>query len=510
MFLGIDIGTGSSKAVVADADGHILDSVAIGHEVSFPRPGWAEFDAEGTGWAEVAGLCRELFSRHDAAALAGVCVSAMGPCLVVTDENLVPLRPAILYGIDARATAEIEELTQEFGAEAIFADSGKVLSSQAVGPKIRWLRNREPEVFARARRWHSLNSYILAKLTGEYVLDHHTASQCDPLYDLRRNQWHPDRYGAVAGHLPMPGLAWPAEVAGRIHAEAAEATGLPAGVPVCAGTVDAWAEAFSAAVRRPGDLMLMYGSTMFFVQVLGQYRAEPKLWTTAGVDEGSLTLAAGMSTSGSLTTWMQRLFGNVPFETLVAEAAAVPPGSDGLLLLPYFAGERTPVFDPDARGLITGLSLRHGRGHLFRATYEGIGFGIRQILEYLENSGEPIRRVAAVGGGTKARLWTEIVSDITGREQIVPAQTIGASYGDALLAAIGTGAVPPDTEWARTAATVKPRAANAPVYDRLYATYGQLYPANREHMHVLAALQEPEGGQALPGSTAARQHGGKT
>ncbi|MFD1211741.1 FGGY-family carbohydrate kinase [Arthrobacter sp. GCM10027362] len=491
MFLGIDIGTGSSKAVLADADGRILDSAVVAHEVSYPRPGWAEFDAEGVGWAEVTRLCRELLGRHDAGKVDGVCISAMGPSLVVTDESLVPLRPAILYGIDARAAAEIVELTEEFGAEAIFADSGKVLSSQAVGPKIRWLRNREPEVFSRARRWHSLSSFMVARLTGEYVLDHHTASQCDPLYDLRRNRWHPDRYGAVAGHLPEPRLAWPAEVAGTVHAAAADATGLPAGVPVCTGTVDAWAEAFSAGVRRPGDLMLMYGSTMFFVQVLGQYRAEPRLWTTAGVEPGSLTLAAGMSTSGSLTTWMQRLFGDVPFETLVAEAAAVPPGSDGLLVLPYFAGERTPVFDPDARGLIAGLSLRHKRGHLFRATYEGIGFGIRQILEYLENAGEPILRVAAVGGGTKARLWTGIVSDITGREQIVPEQTIGASYGDALLAAIGTGAVPAGTEWARTAATVRPDPGTAPVYEKLYATYGQLYPSNREHMHVLAALQEP-------------------
>jgi xylulokinase len=494
MFLGIDIGTGSSKAVLADADGHLLDSEVVAHEASYPRPGWAEFDAEGTGWTEVARLCRGLFARHDAQAVAGVCVSAMGPSLVVTDADLVPLRPAILYGIDSRAGAEIAELTEEFGAEAIFADSGKVLSAQAVGPKIRWLRNHEPEVFARARHWHSLSSYILAKLTGELVLDHHTASQCDPLYDLRRNQWHPGRYAAVAGHLPQPGLAWPAEVAGTVHAAAAEATGLPAGVPVCAGTVDAWAEAFSAGVRHPGDLMLMYGSTMFFVQVLGQFRSEPKLWTTAGVDPGSLTLAAGMSTSGSLTNWMQRLFGDAPFETLVAEAAAVPPGSDGLLLLPYFAGERTPVFDPDARGLIAGLSLRHGRGHLFRAAYEGIGFGIRQILEYLENAGEPIRRVAAVGGGTKARLWTEIVSDITGREQIVPEQTIGASYGDALMAAIGTGAVPADTDWARTAATVKPEPGTAAVYGKLYATYGQLYPSNRELLHVLAALQEPDAG----------------
>ncbi|NKX50206.1 sugar kinase, partial [Arthrobacter deserti] len=212
------------------------------------------FDAEGTGWADVASLCRELFSRHDAGSVAGVGVSAMGPSLVVTDEDLVPPRPAILYGIDSRAGAEIQELTEEFGADTIFAESGKVLSSQAVGPKIRWLRNHEPEVFSRARHWHSLNSYILARLSGEFVLDHHTASQCDPLYDLRRSQWHPDRYDAVAGHLPRPALAWPAEVAGRAHQAPAEATGLPAGVPVCAGTVDAWAEAFSAGVRHPGDL----------------------------------------------------------------------------------------------------------------------------------------------------------------------------------------------------------------------------------------------------------------
>ncbi|HXF02489.1 MAG TPA: FGGY family carbohydrate kinase, partial [Arthrobacter sp.] len=272
MFLGVDIGTGSSKAVLTDAEGRVLDSATVMHDVSYPRPGWAEFDAESGAWAEVVRLCRELFSRNDAGAVAGVCVSAMGPCLVVTDENLTPLRPAILYGIDARAVDEIRELTEEFGAEAIFRDAGKVLSSQAVGPKLRWLRNREPEVFARARNWHSLNSFILAKLTGELVLDHHTASQCDPLYDLRGNRWHPERYAAVAGHLPQPRLAWPAEVGGRVHRPAAEATGLPEGVPVCAGTVDAWAEAFSAGVRQPGDLMLMYGSTMFFVQVLGEFR----------------------------------------------------------------------------------------------------------------------------------------------------------------------------------------------------------------------------------------------
>jgi xylulokinase len=489
LFLGIDVGTGSSKASLVDAEGVLVDSATVSHEISMPRPDWAEIDAEGVAWSDVVSLCRDLFSRNDATAVAGVCVSAMGPCLVLTDEDLTPLRPAILYGIDARAGAEIQELTNMFGASAIFADCGKTLSAQALGPKIRWVSRHEPEVFGRSRRWFSLSSFLVAKLTGEYVLDHHTASQCDPLYDLRHNGWNPERSTVVAEHLPMPRLAWPAEVVGTVTAPAATATGIPPGVPVCAGTVDAWAEAASAGVRQPGDLMLMYGSTMFFVSVLSRMRSHEKLWTTAGVEPGMLTLAAGMSTAGSLTTWLQKLVGDVPFETLVTEAERVPAGSHGLLVLPYFAGERTPIFDPNARGLITGLTLRHERAHLLRAVYEGIGFGIRQILELLEEAGESIQRVVAVGGGTKARLWTQIVSDVTGRAQIVPRQTVGASYGDALMAATGVGAVAPGSSWAEAAVVIEPQRVHEAVYRELYDTYLQLYPANRSPMHRLAAYQ---------------------
>lgn len=487
LFLGIDVGTGSSKAVLAGGDGRIIASARVTHQVAFPHPDWAEFDAL-VGWSEIGRLCGQLFSRNDASSVAGVCVSAMGPCLVVSDEALRPMRPTILYGIDGRAGAEIEQLNGEFGPERMLAEGGKLLSAQAVGPKLRWIRDHEPDVWAEATHWHSLSSYLVARLTGEHVLDHHTASQCDPMYDLRANRWHPERAPAIAEHLRMPELAWPADVVGHVHEEAASATGIPAGIPVCAGTVDAWSEAVSAGARRPGDLMLMYGSTMFFVMVTDELVVHDKLWTTAGVEPGTLTLAAGMSTSGILTEWMQRLFGGVPFETLVAEARAVPAGSDGLILLPYFAGERTPVFDPNARGVIAGLSLRHGRGHLFRATYEGIGFGIRQIVELLEATGKPIERILAVGGGTQGGLWTQIVTDILGRPQLVPAETIGASYGDALLAAVGTSHVPPDTDWARVAITVEPERAASEHYSRLYNTYRELYPATRDLVHALVAL----------------------
>jgi xylulokinase len=290
----------------------------------------------------------------------------------------------------------------------------------------------------------------------------------------------------------MPRLVWPQDVVGGVTAQAADQTGIPAGTPVSAGTVDAWAEAFSAGVRRPGDLMLMYGSTLFFVQVLRRFRVHPKLWTTAGAEPGVLTVAAGMSTSGSLTGWVQDLTGGTSFEQLVREAGGLPPGSDGLLMLPYFAGERTPVFDPRARGVVAGLTLRHGRAHLFRAAYEGIAFGIRQVVELLGDEQDPISRLVAVGGGTQGGLWTQIVSDVTGRVQEVPAQTIGASYGDALMAGIGGGHLPAETDWAVTGAVVEPRTETRGVYDALYADYEQLYPLTKDIVHRLARLQERE------------------
>jgi xylulokinase len=225
------------------------------------------------------------------------------------------------------------------------------------------------------------------------------------------------------------------------------------------------------------------------VQVLERLTSHPGLWTTAGVEAGTTTLAAGMATSGSLTSWVQELVGGTPFAQLVAEAAATPAGADGLLLLPYFAGERTPIFDPHARGVIAGLTLRHHRGHLFRAVYEGIAFGIRQILEFLDGAVGPAQRIVAVGGGTQGGLWTQIVTDVCGREQQLPAQTIGASYGDALLAAIGTGLVPASTDWSEVSGRVEPDPANDGIYEELYGTYCELYPATREHVHRLAAVQ---------------------
>jgi xylulokinase len=486
LLLGIDIGTASSKAVLARPDGEIVARAERAHDVSMPLPGWFEHDAENVWWGDVVSLCAELLPAASGQ-IAGVGVSGIGPCVVPCDGDDRPLRAAILYGVDTRADAEVAELTERLGAEEILRRGGSALSSQALGPKLAWLARHEPDVWAATRHWHMASSFVVARLTGTWALDRHSASQCDPLYDLAKEEWNHAWAELVVPGLPLPPLAWPGEVVGVVHGRGEAATGIPAGTPVIAGTIDAWAEAVSVGVRQTGDLMLMYGSTMFFVLVADEPARDRSVWTTSGVDPGSLTLAAGMATSGSLAVWTRELVGDPAFDELAAEAASVAPGAEGLLVLPYFAGERTPLLDPDARGTITGLTLRHGRGHLYRAVLEGIAFGARHNLDTLGRS-RAVRPVA-VGGGTRSGLWTQIVSDVTGRSQELPVETIGASYGDALLAAEGAGLLAAGSSWARPRAVVEPNPDSAEAYDVLYGLYRGLHLATSEIQHALAAIQ---------------------
>ncbi|MBA2287352.1 MAG: sugar kinase, partial [Ktedonobacteraceae bacterium] len=382
-----------------------------------------------------------------------------------------------------------EEQSERYGAERILERCGSPLTSQAVGPKLAWLQRHEPEVWRKTRYFLMASSFIVQRLTGEYVLDHHSASQCDPLYDLKERRWITEWAAEIAPGLALPRLLWPTEVAGTITAAAAEATGLPVGTPVAAGTIDAWSEALSVGVRNAGDLMLMYGTTMFMVQVQNAALMHPKLWSTAGVLPNTYTLAAGMATSGALTGWFRHMVGDLPYATLLQEAAEVAAGADGLVVLPYFAGERTPLFDPRARGIICGLTLRHGRGHLYRALLEATAYGVRHILEVMHASGGTNQRLVAVGGGTKGGLWTQIVSDVTGLPQELPNETIGACYGDALMAAIAVGLARLDAPWNPIATIVEPRTGTRALYNTLYDVYRQLYPATLTQVHQLADVQ---------------------
>lgn len=486
MLLGIDIGTSGSKGVLVDRNGMVAMRAERPHRVSTPRPGWVEHDAERVWWADFVTIARELVAAADGEPLDALAVSGIGPCLLPADAAGNPLRPAILYGVDTRAGIEIAELDAELGAATVLERSGSPLTSQAVGPKLRWLIRHEPRVWADTRMLLMASSFLVHRLTGRYVLDHQSASQCVPMYDLMTRTWAWDWAESVAPGLRLPELAWPTEIAGRVTPEAAAVTGLPAGLPVTTGTIDAWAEAAGIGVRAPGDIMLMYGTTMFLTQVLTEPTPHPGLWTTCGTWPGTYTLAAGMATSGAVTDWLRTLTGG-DFTDLVDEAAQVPPGSRGLLVLPYFAGERTPLFDPEARGMIAGLTLSHGRPELYRAVLEGIGYGVRHNLEAMAAAGGQATRLVAVGGGTKGGLWTRIVSDITGLPQQLPADTVGAALGDALLAAEAVGL---DTAgWNPIIATIEPDPARTAGYAHYYRHYRALYESTRATAHFLAAEQ---------------------
>jgi len=482
--LGVDIGTSSSKGVLATLDGEILRSATREHRVDRPAPGHVEMDGE-IWWREFVDHATELTAPDDVEVVS-VGVSGMGPCVLLTDEAGTPLRPAILYGVDTRAGEQIAALDEELGREEILRRGGSVLSSQAVGPKLAWVRENEPEVWSRARRLFMPASWLAYRLTGEYVLDHHSASQSTPLYDTDALAWHAPWAQHVAPGLELPPLRWPGEQAGVTTAAVG---GIPSGTPVITGTIDAWSEAVSVDAQHPGDLMLMYGTTMFLVATVAERVTSELMWGTVGAFAGTRSLAGGMATSGAITGWLRDLTGGTDYPTLLAEAEASGPGARGLLALPYFAGERTPIFDPDARGVIAGLTLSHTRGDLYRAALEATAFGVRHNVEALRAAGAPIERVVAVGGGTQGDLWTQIVSDVTGLPQVIPTRTIGASYGAALLAA-GLVEDVSAADWNPPAAVREPDPARTALYDDLFRLYLDLYPASRDVVHALADHQK--------------------
>lgn len=486
--MGIDIGTFESKGVLVE-DGRILARASRPHEMLVPAPGLAEHRPEEDWWGDTVHLSRALLAEVPGVRVAALAVSAIGPCCLPVAQDGTPLRNGILYGVDTRSTAEIAELNERLGEARILALAGTALTTQAVGPKVLWLRRREPEVWARTARLHTATSFILERLTGAFAMDHYTAASWSPLYDMGAQRWSEDLFGICEpGQLPR--LLWSAEVAGEVTPAAAEATGLPAGTLVTTGTIDAAAEAVSVGVSRPGDLMLMYGSTVFVIEITPARVSDPRLWTAPWLFPGSHAAMAGLATSGTLTQWFREVVApglprETAFATLMAEAEASPPGAKGLICLPYFSGERTPLHDPDARGVFFGLNLLHSRGDLFRAALEGIAAATRHILETYAEAGAAPARVMAVGGGTKMAPWLQATSDMTGLPQEIRRETVGAAFGDAFLAALSVGAAAPGDidAWNPPLRRVDPR--EVPAYVRHYPLFRRLYEQTRDLMKEL-------------------------
>jgi xylulokinase len=400
--------------------------------------------------------------------------------MLPVDAQGKPLMNGVLYGVDTRATAQIAALSAAIGEEVILAACGNALTSQSVGPKILWLKETHPDLFARTAKVLTSTSYLTWKLTGEHVIDHYTAANFSPLYDAGRQDWTSE----LADFLPLdrlPRLMWSSEIAGRVTAAAAVETGLAEGTPVTCGTIDAAAEAVSVGVAAPGEMMVMYGSTIFVIQVTDKPVRDARLWYAPWLLPGRHASMAGLATSGTLTHWFRdQIARDADFATLAAEAAASPKGAKGLICLPYFSGERTPIHDPHAKGAFFGMDLTHTRADLYRAVLEGIAMGTAHVFETCAEAGAAPETVRAVGGGTKNALWLQATSDLSGVPQELCDKTIGASYGDAFLAALAVGLVGEGdiARWNPVTSRVEPERVAA--YDRQYPLWKRLYVQTRD------------------------------
>lgn len=515
--IGVDIGTQGSKGALISETGKILAISSVEHEVLVPRPGWAEHDAESAWWHSFIDVVRQLISRAqvDPREIAAVNLSSLMPVVVAIDEAGHPLRPAILYS-DTRAHHEMVRMNDDLSSldmlgkahgEGQFAE---LLTLQDLGPKIIWFQQHEPERWRRTRALLGAQGFVNAKLTGRYTIDRTSAVGFRPFFDTATSEWDPllcSRYGIPLEILPE--LVEMTDVVGEVTPAAAAMTGLAAGTPVVAGAIDFFAEMISTGANAPGDVVVTYGTTLCLAGLSDRPIGETPglghmLSDTGALSQlypGLYSVGGGMVTSAALSRWFRDKFGQAELKAerelgisayglLGLEADAVPPGSDGLIVLPYFSGERSPIHDDLARGMIFGLTLAHGRAHIYRALLEGVAYGVEHHLEIMRNSGMPIHRMISTGGGARSHLWTQIVSDVTGLPQVVVGPS-NSALGAAFLAGRATGIFDRLTDvrlWAKPEREVFPRENVHRVYQQYYGIYRRLYEQTKEEMHDLARL----------------------
>ncbi len=504
-FMGIDIGTNESKGVLIDEECRIIQTASASHGLENPKPGYFEHDAEKVWWGDFCKISKELIRKSGVAKedIKGVGASALSADVVPVDENCRPLRKAILYGIDARAVKEMEYITEYYGEERTQQLLGHELCSSDCMPKILWIKNNEPEIYEKTYKFLTASSYLTAKLTNKYVIDRYLAiSSFGPCYrqDLSIDENLAEELYCRGNQLAEGRET--AETVGYVTEKAAEETGLLAGTPVVTGTDDSGAEAISTGVLKPGDLMVQIGSTCYIMYCSDQLVEDSRIWSEDFLIPGTFCVDGGTNAAGSLTKWIRdTMYTDVKeseteekvYEVMAKKAAEIPAGSEGIIVLPYFAGERTPINDSQARGMIFGPLLHHTRDHINRAALEGVGYSIAQHIDIIEEHGLEIKNFMCVGGGTKNAAWLQIIADITGKTVKTAEITIGASYGDAMIAAIGTGHIKDycDLEkYIKSGQVFTPDADTHKVYQPLKEMYRKLYEETRKTMHELSDIYQ--------------------
>lgn len=490
--LGIDVSTTATKAVLIDGDGAVRATGTAEYPLSVPRPMWSEQDPA-LWWT---GATTAIRAALASAGVGGDAIAAVGLTgqmhgLVLLDAADAVIRPAILWN-DQRTGPECDWIRSTVGPERLIAITGNDALTGFTAPKLVWVRDHEPDAWARVAHVLLPKDYVRLQLTGEHAMDKADGSGTI-LFDLAARDWSAEMLAAL-GIDPawMPPTFEGPVVTGTITAEAAAATGLRAGTPVVAGGGDQSANGVGVGVVAAGSMALSLGTSGVVFAATESPVIEPagRVHAFCHAVPGRWHLMSVMlSAAGSLRWFRDALAPGVEFGALVEAAGEIPPGSDGLLFLPYLSGERSPHPDPSARGAFVGLTLAHDRRHLTRAVLEGVAFGLRDGLDLMIDAGmPPPSQIRASGGGTASALWRQILADTLDAEIVTVSTTEGAAYGAGLLAAVGAG-------WFRTVdaavsacVTTTPMAtpgADVSQYRELHARYRDLYPALAPTFHRL-------------------------
>lgn len=491
--LGIDIGTTSTIGILISLPDRVLGTASRPVTLSAPHSGWTE-ESPAQWWANVGEICQQLLAQSGIAAseIAGIGVTGMLPAVVLLDNADRLLRPSIQQS-DGRSGAEVLQMRSEMDSQQFLQRAGNGINQQLVGAKIRWIERHEPDVFARIATVFGSYDFINWQLTGKKVIEQNWALEAG-FVDISSNALD-DELIAFA-HLPrhaVPRLVRSHEIIGTVSARAAAWTGLGEGTPVIGGAADLIASALGAGVTSPGEVLLKFGGSVDILTVTESANPDPRLYLDYHLVPGCYMPNGCMSTGGSGLNWFVQNFA-AQHETAAREqglsihqyldtlAEARPAGSDGLIFLPYFLGEKTPLHDPDARGILYGLTLTHDAGHLWRALLEAYAYAIRHHIETLVDIGYPVTRYIVSDGGSASRLWMQIVADVLGEPLRRLDGHPGSCLGAAWTAAIGVGVA---TDWKGASAwvnlkdTLTPQPAHADVYHHGYRRFRQLYEACR-------------------------------
>lgn len=475
--LGIDIGTTAVKALLLDEEAQVLGEASHPHDLKSPKPGWAEEDPA-DWWRGVRSALSTLFSDQDPRTVSAVTVSGMVPALVLLGERGEVLRPSIQQN-DARHAKEIDWFRECFPEDELFAHTGATWNAQLIAPKLLWLARHEAEVFRRIRRLSGSYEYITWRLGGEgpEYLEANWALESG-LWSEKEGRW----LGEV---LALAGLdeevlrppRRPTEVVGEAHSPDVP---LRPGTPLAAGSADHIAAALAAGLLEEGEAVLKFGGAGDFLYVAPTFDPVRELFIDYHDVPGRYVINGCMATSGSLVKWFRERFAPAAsYAELDAQAERVPAGSEGLVVLPYFLGEKTPIHDPKARGTVLGLTLSHGSAHLYRAILEGVAYAFRHHVEVLRTHGRLIRRFYVMDGGAKSTLWRRITASVLDAPVYHLASGVtGSAYGTAFLAGVvaGNWDFPRIKEMATPAGVTEPEPNWVRVYDELYGVYRETYP----------------------------------